>query len=72
MYALTNAPAHLIIPVKAFGIGVYADPEDVVVPNALRGGQLTRFSDGKNTHAFNALIGLLRDLGYTVVTRIDP
>ena len=68
MYALTNAPAHLIIPVKAFGIGVYADPEDVEVPTSLIGDRLTKFSDGKQLHAFRELISLLRDMGYVVVT----
>jgi hypothetical protein len=71
MYALTNTPAHLIIPIKPFGIGVYADPEDVEVPALLKGDRLTRFSDGKQIDAFLRLVNLLRELGYIVVTISD-
>jgi hypothetical protein len=76
MYALTNAPAHLIVPVKQFGIGVYADPDVASLPNkplppALVCGPLTRFSDGKQIDAFLRLVSMLRELGYTVVTISD-
>lgn len=71
MFALTNAPAHLVIPVKVLGIGVYADPDDIEVPESLVGGNLTRFSDGKNIHAFTDLVTMLRGIGYTVVVRSD-
>ena len=70
MFALTNAPAHLLMMVKPFGMGVYADPDEVA-PESLAGGNLTRFSDGKDIHAFTDLVTMLRGIGYTVVVRSD-
>jgi hypothetical protein len=69
-YALTNAPAHLVIPVKVFGIGVYADPALAPgeLPTSLIGDRVTKFSDGKQTKAFLDLVSLLRSLGFVVVT----